>query len=38
MDFQSSIKRAEFEELAGGFWDRAAVSVRVSCVVHCVCR
>lgn len=28
-DFQSSIKRSEFEDLAGAFWDRAAVSSRV---------
>lgn len=34
-DFQSSIKRAEFEDLAGDFWDRAAVSSSKQPWCHC---
>ena len=29
-DFQSTIQRSEFEELAGDFWQRAAVSNKIS--------
>jgi len=36
-DFQSSIKRSEFEELAGAFWDRAAVSSRGCPGIECNC-
>jgi hypoxia up-regulated 1 len=31
LDFQSSIKREEFEALAGSFWERAAVGAAGGC-------